>query len=159
LAKAKEKYCNTKNKANLQKLKRKTPDDNESIELNFIENEDERIDTDDAFEEPDNTYSAHSETFLDKTTGNSSYERDKASSLQCYFFSTFQECSKLFETEYKSQNSKKIEDQKLSKALFECYAPSDHNMIDSVLSKIKRAFSKFDSAGLTINQIFYKRAK
>ena len=74
LNKANEKYSQAK--TNLNNKKDEDVEKNSSIELNFLG--DEEIDAEDGlFNESGTNFSAHSETYLDKTNGSLSYEKSK----------------------------------------------------------------------------------
>ena len=72
LRKADEEYSKSKTKKNKEK---DDEESNASIELNNL-GEDDSLE-EELFENSATNFSAHSETFLDKTTGSLSYEKSK----------------------------------------------------------------------------------
>lgn len=76
LRSASEAYLKAKSKQNNKKKKEDGKID-DSIELNFLGGDNEKLDGDDLFNMSGTDYSAHSETFLDRTTGNLSFENEK----------------------------------------------------------------------------------
>ena len=138
--KASDAYLKAKSKLNSKKKK----DDNqinESIELNFLGSESDSINRSGNFDISGTNYSAHSETFLDRTTGNVNLE-DVASQYQSW---------------YKTLNP--ASDVNLEQHLVKYYVPEDEGRIDDFLSKIKRTLCKLDSAGCTFHHIFASKSR
>lgn len=151
LNKANAAYAKAKNKPHRKKKEDINP--NASIELNFLDTEAERLDNRDHFGMSGINYSAHSETFLDKTTGSVNFEDDKRRNILTYFVNNFKDTAKKNMEAYKKKINPTSENS-LEKCLLKYYVPEDKAKIESFLVKVKRALCKFDSAGLTFHYLF-----
>lgn len=152
LNKANEAYSKAKTKNNLKK--KDDVETNASIELNFLEMEAERMNTnEDLFDMSGTNYSAHSDTYLDKTNGSVGFEKSKKYDIINHFVDTYKDIVKE-EVKYYSKKLILKGDKNLEKSLFKYYIPEDSGMIESCLVKIKRSLCKLDSAGLTFHHIF-----
>jgi hypothetical protein len=151
LRSASEAYLKAKSKQNNKKKKEDEKID-DSIELNFLGADNEKLDPDDLFNMSGTDYSAHSETFLDRTTGNASFENEKRINCLNYFLTNYEEPAK---QNILLNKSKKVSaETNLQKCLLKYYTPEDHEKFADVLAKIRRTLCKLDSAGLTFYHIF-----
>lgn len=103
LSKANEAYTKSAKKKNSKKDD--DSKDNESIELNFLDADAERLGSGNGTNISGTNYTAHSESYLDKTTGSSHFEDEKRSEVLDYFGNNYQQISEKYVTEYKKRTA------------------------------------------------------
>lgn len=139
LNKAEEDYSKSKSKKAWKKNEDENP--NASIELNFLDTETDKLESGNGFNISGTNYSAHSESYLDKTTG-------KLLPRGSIIDRTSNELTGYFITNYHTpcQNALKVTnigsqqvETSLVHILNKHYTPNDAPKIENFLSKIKRA--------------------
>ena len=152
LTKVGEMYAQAKTTKN----KKKDDDcerNNQSIELNYLDDKEGQENSDGEYDVSAADYSAHSVSYLDKSGSHNKYEMDKKSIIEGH-----QEYANLYCTAMKDVKNVDEKDS-LHKTLIKYYVPDDHERIEKSLRKVKNALCKLDSAGLTFYHIFVKASE